>query len=269
MSQLNEFDNFNFSGFSGAGSDTQANEDPEEKRNEKRDLRNDIVNTDFNTFSNFEDNSGDNFGEKENGAFQQDDQNFSSHLIDNKMNDTLSNLYRDVYINREYGGENLNSDNFNKESSNNSNRVKDDSYNNNDLNVRGMDSKTSFENSGEPFFDKDSDIVESDEANVWEIERLKRIEERKEYEIKMRKEIKEKAAEDLKKWYEEMAVKIEERKNIFNQQRLEEEKKREENLENKTWVKVSQYLDFEKGEYFKEDSRIKQILLKLIKQENS
>ncbi|CAA9986859.1 conserved Plasmodium protein, unknown function [Plasmodium knowlesi strain H] len=178
------------------------------------------------------------------------------------MNMSLNSIYSDQNVTKrevEETGSSSNKYNFGEPQNDSSNKFTT-SYK--------KESQISFENTYEQFYEKESDISDTEESTTWESERLKRIEERKEYEKNKKIEIKKKAAEDLKKWYEEMAILIEEKKKL-SKKKKNEEKKKEENLENKTWLKVFQYLDIEKGEYFKENSRMKQVLLKLMKSEGS
>ncbi|CRH03797.1 conserved Plasmodium protein, unknown function [Plasmodium relictum] len=231
MSELNDFDQFNFNSYDHFSNNQPYGNIPNNDSYEINEL--DKLN-----------NLNDNFNE-----------NISYNNVDNSLN----NFYGDVNSNKRESERSSSNNNYSSSKNENSNK---------NITLPRRESKMSFENSYEQFFEKESDISDTEESNIWEIERLKRIEERKEYEKRKKIEIKEKAAEDLKKWYEEMAIKVEEKKKLFNKKKSEE-KKKEENLEDKTWLKVSQYLDFEKGEYFKENSRIKQILLKLIKKENS
>lgn len=251
MSDINDFDNFNFSGHD------ELNEDNSKEKKNPMDIMDTFGKEEYSNYGNLENSLNDNLGNSNDFNFQ---------------NDQMNNLYIDV-TQAKGSEESLNTNN-NIHKNNKGIQEESVGYKRTVsltkcINLPRKDSKMSFENSYEYFFEKDSDLSESEEGNIWETERLKRIEERKEFEKIKKKEIKAKAAEDLKKWYEEMAIEIEEKKKLFNKEKTEEEKKEEEELENKPWTKVSKYLDFEKGDYFKEDSRIKQILLKLIKQENS
>ncbi|CXI50325.1 conserved Plasmodium protein, unknown function [Plasmodium berghei] len=222
-----------------------------------------------------------NFNEYEN----MDNNEFDKkNVTGNKSYEFNEDLYIPTSLNDNVMENNVNYDNINIDYSSNykdleiDKRENPDMMNNNryDINKNndsvskyatlGKESKISIENSYEQFFENESEISDTEESVTWETERLKRIEERKEYEEKKKKEIKKKAAEDLKKWYEEMAVVIKENKQ--NSKKISEEKK-EENNDNKIWLKVSQYLDLEKGEYFKENSRMKQVLLKLLKEEEA
>ncbi|KEG01735.1 conserved Plasmodium protein, unknown function [Plasmodium vinckei vinckei] len=218
-------------------------------------------------------------------------ENMDNNEFDKKniTNDKSFEFNEDLYIpsslNDNVMENNINYDNINIDYSSNYNELEIDKRENHDMmsNNRysfnkpndsvnkyaalGKESKMSIENSYEQFFENESEISDTEASVTWETERLKRIEERKEYEEKKKKEIKKKAAEDLKKWYEEMAVVIKENKQ--NSKKISEEKKKEKNIDNKVWLKVSQYLDLEKGDYFKENSRMKQVLLKLLKEEEA
>ncbi|CDU84947.1 hypothetical protein, variant [Plasmodium yoelii 17X] len=223
-----------------------------------------------------------NFNEYEN----MDNNEFDKkNITGNKSYEFNEDLYIPTSLNDNVVENNVNYDNINIDYSSNYNDLKidkrenSDMMNNNKYEINknndsankyatlGKENKISIENSYEQFFENESEISDTEASVTWETERLKRIEERKEYEEKKKKEIKKKAAEDLKKWYEEMAVVIKENKQ--NSKKISEEKKKEENNDNKIWLKVSQYLDLEKGEYFKENSRMKQVLLKLLKEEEA
>ncbi|GAB68359.1 hypothetical protein PCYB_132340 [Plasmodium cynomolgi strain B] len=219
MSELNDFDQFNFNGY-----DDNKGVPREEK----------------------------NMAEASGGYEMNDELGLSNELNDslmekspnyNHMNMSLNSIYSDLNVAKKEVDETDSSSN-----KYNFGESKNDSSNKFTTSFK-KESQMSFENTYEQFYEKESDISDTEQSTTWESERLKRIEERKEYERNKKIEIKKKAAEDLKKWYEEMAI--------------------EENLENKTWLKVFQYLDPDKGEYFKENSRMKQVLLKLMKSEGS
>ncbi|GAW82881.1 hypothetical protein, conserved [Plasmodium gonderi] len=201
----------------------------------------------------------------------------SNELNDNHMEEDHNYNHINMSLNSIYSDMNVTKREIEESYSNSSNNYKFgdnkvDSSNNCSMNkydsLFGKEKKLSFENSYEQFYEKESDISDTEVSTTWQSERLKRIEERKEYEKNKKIEIKKKAAADLKKWYEEMAILIEEKKKL-SKKKINEEKRKEENLENKTWLKISQYLDLDKGEYFKENSRMKQVLLKLMKSEGS
>ncbi|KAI4835672.1 clathrin light chain [Plasmodium brasilianum] len=239
MSELNEFNQFSFSNYDDINSNNVENKTSQNNGEYE-------INEELGSPNSLSDNL-----------------DRSNNLTYNDLNISLNSVYNDININKREIEESSNNLKH-KSSSNNMN----DSLNKYSASLRKESRIMSFENSYEQFFEKESDISDTEESTTWETERLKRIEERKEYEKKKKMEIKKKAAEDLKKWYEEMAIIIEEKKKQ-SKKKKSEEKRKEENLENKTWLKVSQYLDLEKGEYFKENSRMKQVLLKLIKKEGS
>ncbi|KJP88996.1 hypothetical protein AK88_01288 [Plasmodium fragile] len=239
MSDMNDFDQFNFNGY-----DSSSKGGPKEEKNI----------------------------EAPNGGYEMsEDLGLSNELNDslmekssnyNELNMSLNSIYSDQNVSKREVDETVSSSkkyNFGESKNDSSNKF---------TTSFKKDSQMSFENAYEQFYEKESDISDTEQSTTWETERLKRIEQRKEYERNKKIEIKKKAAEDLKKWYEEMAVVIEEKKKM-SKKKKNEEKKKEENLENKTWQKVFQYLDLEKGEYFKENSRMKQVLLKLMKSEGS
>ncbi|CAG9475609.1 conserved Plasmodium protein, unknown function [Plasmodium vivax] len=243
MSELNDFDQFNFNGYDGSKGG------PTEEKN--------VV--------------------APGGGYQMSDElGLSNELNEslmekspnyNHMNMSLNSIYSDLNVAKRELDETGSSSNKYKMGEHKMGEPKNDSSNKATTSFK-KESQMSFENAYEQFYEKESDISDTEESTTWESERLKRIEERKEYEKNKKIEIKKKAAEDLKKWYEEMAIVIEEKKKL-SKKKKNEEKKKEENFENKTWLKVSQYLDLDKGEYFKENSRMKQVLLKLMKSEGS
>ncbi|KYN95950.1 hypothetical protein PGSY75_1435500 [Plasmodium gaboni] len=256
MSELKEFDEFNFKNYDNYNNNEKENDQiPSnilyEENNEVRasldklNYMNPIENVDYNNMNMSSNNFYNELNKRESA---------SSLLYNNNNNNNMNNMNNiNNNLNNKYNGSDIKNH---------------DSFYKSNLSSPMKENRMSFENSYETFFEKESDISDTEVSDVWEKERLQRIKERKEYEEKEKKEIKKKAAQDLKKWYEEIAIVIEEKKKLSNQ-KLSEDKKKEQNFDNKTWLKVSQYLDMEKGEYFKENSRMKQVLLKLIQKESS
>ncbi|ETW33966.1 hypothetical protein PFTANZ_05322 [Plasmodium falciparum Tanzania (2000708)] len=204
MSELKEFDEFNFKNYDNSNNNNEKENDEGpsnifyEENNEvgtsldKINYMNPIENVDYNNMNMSSNNFYNELDKRESS---------SSLLYNNNNNNNMNNINNNIH--KKYNGSDIkNNDSFYK--SNLSSPIKEN--------------RMSFENSYETFFEKESDISDTEVSDVWEKERLQRIKERKEYEEKEKKEIKKKAAQDLKKWYEEIAIVIEEKKFVIRHQ---------------------------------------------------